>query len=268
MFANINAAAFTVIFSEIQDLDESNWYQWSKQMNMFFVGCNVPKLITGTPPVDPEQLLEYNTANTVLTAYIYFKVAPQYRYLVEDEQTATDAWAKLKAHFEKPTKGHRMATRQAFYALKQGPYMSIPAYIQALTVARARLQAFGCDVTDTEFIDVLLMNLNESFSMPRATILAQKHEPDIEAVKAMLINGSSNAVEVKPKQANHNIPINAPVPQSCPSASGSPVDEKGYRWCDTNNGSACHRCGRRGHVAACCMRDMPQSVKDWLMMHD
>jgi hypothetical protein len=55
-----------------------------------------------------------------------------------------------------------------------------------------------------------------------------------------------------------------PVKADHSSGHGS-VDNKGYRWCNPVNNQGCHRCGRTGHIAARCMYEMPQHVKDWLM---
>jgi hypothetical protein len=43
------------------------------------------------------------------------------------------------------------------------------------------------------------------------------------------------------------------------------VDDKGFRWCDTTNENGCHRCGRPNHIAARCMYNMPQGIKDHLL---
>lgn len=270
-------AASTAIFNTVQILDESNWFDWSKQMKMFFVGCGARSVTTGTPPAKPEDLAAFNEVDGLLPAFIYAKVSPHYQYLVEDEETATAAWTKLKAYFEKSTMGHRMAARRAFHTVKHDAYMSIAAYIQAVTSARAKLEAFGCTVTDTECVDVMLMNLDESFSTIRTTILAQKNEPDLKTVKAMLMDGSSNTVNIKIENSNEtalggcgyraSAHVRPSRPRlSTPNPSANPIDEKGYRWCDPNNEN-CRRCGRRGHIAINCMIDMPQPVKDWLMTH-
>ncbi|KAJ7102797.1 hypothetical protein C8R44DRAFT_808560 [Mycena epipterygia] len=42
-------------------------------------------------------------------------------------------------------------------------------------------------------------------------------------------------------------------------------DDKGYHWCDPTNENHCHRCGRSGHIAARCIHNMPQHIKDWVM---
>ncbi|KAL1658177.1 hypothetical protein GGF50DRAFT_121116 [Schizophyllum commune] len=45
-----------------------------------------------------------------------------------------------------------------------------------------------------------------------------------------------------------------------PRRTGGWVDDKGYRWCNVN-GDDCHRCGRAGHIAAFCMYNMPEAIR-------
>ena len=44
-------------------------------------------------------------------------------------------------------------------------------------------------------------------------------------------------------------------------------DNLGRRWCDPTNEDHCHRCGRRGHISARCIHDMPPDVVKWVMAH-
>ncbi|KAF8893762.1 hypothetical protein CPB85DRAFT_1330587 [Mucidula mucida] len=42
------------------------------------------------------------------------------------------------------------------------------------------------------------------------------------------------------------------------------TDSRGNRWGDMSM-DGCHRCGGMSHKAACCVKDMPQEVKDWCL---
>ena len=44
-----------------------------------------------------------------------------------------------------------------------------------------------------------------------------------------------------------------------------PRMDGGFRWCDPSNEGHYHRCGRAGHIAARCIYNMPQHVKDWVL---
>ncbi|GJJ09167.1 hypothetical protein Clacol_003389 [Clathrus columnatus] len=257
------------LLTKVADLNTANWFTWSKQMKMFFLGCNTPQVTTGTLPTDAAQLAKFNVMNALLTAHIYSKVLPEHLHIIEDETTATSAWAKLKAHFKKPTVGHRMAAWRAFYYIRHDPEQPISKYIQDVSATCAKLKTFGCTVTDTKLIDVLLMNLDESLHHIHAIILSQKEEPDLSSVKNILIGANSHSADVKmeydttllahsSRNSSHGCsPHSHESPSNNGPSSPPPVDEQGYRWCDTTNKTACHCCGCKRHKAAHCMYSMP-----------
>ncbi|KAG6808136.1 hypothetical protein H0H92_005288, partial [Tricholoma furcatifolium] len=90
--------------------------------------------------------------------------------------------------------------------------------------ARQKLEAFGVKIDDTEFKDVLLMNLDESFHAIRLNILAQSPEPDLEKVKVMLTSSTSaDSVSVKLEGAN------AARGRGTSRSTTPFTDDKGYR---------------------------------------
>jgi hypothetical protein len=280
----------TSILATIPTLSASNWYDFAKGMKMFFLGVGVDGIASGSPPSDAAELTKWQKLDRQIIAYIYAKVDPDYQYLIQDLESGAAAWKALKAHFEKSTMGHRMQARQKFYAVTHDTSKPVDFYIQALSTASRRLAAVGIKIDDTEFKDVLLMNLDSSFHPIRTTILAQKTEPTLEEVKTLLT--SSTSAEVLPLSNSSSTSESLMFTQSRKKANGSgswregnrhshdhshdhggnnsgsggsPVDEKGFRWCNPTNEGACHRCGRIGHIAARCMFNMPQEVKDWIM---
>lgn len=275
-------AAVSTILPTVPLLDDTNWFTWNKKMKMFFLGVGAVEIATGTtPPTEDKAKAEYNRLNSQLTAFIYSKISDPYQYLVEDLDTASTCWTALKGHFEKSTMGHRMASCREFYNVSHDPSLSISQYVQAVTAARAKLAAFGCKIEDTEFIDVLLMNIHKSYHHVRASILMEKTEPDLAQIKSMLA-GSANATEtisVKQEPLSPVLGFRAGAllgrtgrigGSGQVGALGNPIrpgciDSKGYTWGDVTNMSGCHRCGRSGHIAACCMYTMPDHVKDWIM---
>jgi len=272
----------TSILNAVPTLSANNWYDFAKGMKMFFLGVGVDGIASGSPPSEPAELVKWQKLDKQIIAYIYAKVDPDYHFLIQDLESGADAWKALKAHFEKSTMGHRMQARQQFYDVTHDTSKPVDFYIQALTTASRKLAAIGVKVEDTEFKDVLLMNLDPSFHSIRTTILAQKAEPTLEEVKALLTSSTSaDMPSVKPevvmfsqskgkttgsgswRERNRHGQEQDHNRSGC--GSGSPVDDKGFRWCNPANEGACHRCGRIGHIAARCMYNMPQEVKDWIM---
>jgi hypothetical protein len=290
------------LLSPIPILSSNNWYDFSKGMKMFFLGIGMDGVISGSPPSSASELAAWKKLDRQIIAYIYTKVDPDYHYLIQDLESGQDAWKALKAHFEKSTIGHRMQARQDFYSITHDPSKPITFYIQSLTAAKRKLSALGVKIEDTEFIDVLLMHLDPSFYSIRTTILVQK-DPTLEQVTTILTSStsadlpsqSSDSVLATQRIRGRGVGFTGNGGSSGPGfglgsgswrrqegrqetrqedrhgqesgfgSSGSPVDSRGFRWCNPTNEGACHRCGRGGHIAARCMFNMPQEVKDWLM---
>lgn len=252
---------------------------------MFFLGVGMDGIISGSPPSDPSELAVWRKLDRQIIAYIYSKVDPDYHYLIQDLESGQEAWKALKGHFEKSTTGYRMQAREQFYSITHDTSKPIDFYIQSLTAAKRKLSALGVKVDDTEFMDVLLMHLDPSFYPIRTTILAQK-EPTLEQVITLLTSSTSAdlpsdfvmAAQYRRNRGSVGFTGNGgssgswrkqenrqQAQEAGLGGSGSPVDSKGFRWCNPTNEGACHRCGRSGHIAARCMYSMPQEVKDWLM---
>lgn len=285
----------TSILSAVPTLSANNWYEFAKGMKMFFLGTGIDGITSSSPPTDSTELAKWTKLDRQIIAYIYAKVDPDYHYLIQDLESGAEAWKALKGHFEKSTMGHRMQARQQFYAISHDTSKPIDFYIQAIMAASRKLTAVGIKVEDTEIKDVLLMNLDTSYYPIRTTILAQKTEPTLDEVKTLLT--SSTSAEITSSFSSEKIMLSHAGRKSggnghghhhgsgswrdgnrhgqdhheskgsghALGSDGSPVDNKGFRWCNPTNEGACHRCGRTGHIAARCMYNMPQEVKDWIL---
>jgi hypothetical protein len=268
--STINSST-TTILATIPMLDATNWYDWSKGMKMFFMGAEVDGIASGSPPSDATELAAWRKLDKKITAYIYSKVHADYHYLIEDLESGAEAWKKLKAHFQKSTMGNRMQARKELYAVEHDPSRPVDFYIQAMTSAKKKLTALGCNVEDTEFKDILLMNLHTSFHPIRTNILAQSTEPTLDEMKTLLTS-STSADDYKQEpvesvllaQSRNKGPYHNHRRGNGSHTTSSQIDEQGFKWCDISNDTCCHRCGRSGHIAARCVHNMPQGVREWI----
>ncbi|KAJ7210418.1 hypothetical protein GGX14DRAFT_363326, partial [Mycena pura] len=200
--------------------------------------------------------------------------------------------------FEKSTMSRRIKARSDFYHATHDPHLPIDIYINKITASRSVLKGLGCEPGDSETTDVLLMNLHPSWSGVRTSITSNKDEQKLADVIGIL-NGSS--VDPPIKDEDQELPAGALAASNARFGSGGRrggagggnghsgggrghgggytggghgssdtggdrvSDDKGYHWCDPTNENHCHRCGRSGHIAARCIHDMPQHIKDWVM---
>jgi hypothetical protein len=252
----------TTMITTNPKLNDSNWFTWIKKMKMVFLAAGLDGIASGSAPSEKAQKDRWDKLDSLMLPHLYMAIEEDFQYLVEDEDTASAGWAKLKDHFQRSTLGARMVARKEFYDITHNPNRPISQYVQSVLAAKSKLVSLGCAITDTEVMDVLLMRLDPSYHPVRITILSQKSEPKLEDVKAILTASS----------ASHDVIIKSePVEELLAAARVdhskrvSQVDDKGLRWCDTDRDGVCHRCGRPGHIAARCMYSMPQSIKDWII---
>ena len=243
-------------------LNDSNWFTWIKKMKMVFLAAGLDGVVSGSPPSEKTQKDRWDKLDGLMLPYLYTAIEEDFQFLVEDEDTASAGWAKLKEHFQRSTLGARMVARKEFYDITHDPSRPISHYVQSVLAAKNKLTSLGCTITDTEVMDILLMRLNPSYHPVRITILSQKSEPKLEDVKAILTASSASDDVIIKSEPVEELLAAAHVDRS---KKVSQVDDRGLCWCDMDRDGVCHRCGRPGHVAARCMYNMPQSIKDWIL---
>lgn len=256
---------FLAPLATLPELTEETWAQWKKTFTMLCHAVGASYVPDKTAIPQGSEALDKE-----LNWIMYGKVAEEWRYLLEDTASALGSWKALEGQFQKSTMSTRICARRQFYGVEHDTTKPISIYIQALTSARAALKGLGIDISDTEAADVLLMNLDSSFDTIRTSILSSKDEPTLSSIKSILLGAATSATFVKtePIDLAHAVRAGQTLRyRSIPPSGGgaSRVDNKGIRWCDTSNPSSCHRCGRSGHIAARCIHDMPQGIKDWVM---
>jgi hypothetical protein len=247
--------------------------EFKPAMEMLFMGAGADYLIDATSSTSIPT--ECSKLDKQLVFYIWSRVDQEFRYLVQDaKSSALLVWTTLVSHFQKSTMPRRLAARQQLYSVVHDPSKPIDTFIHAVTAAAKVLADLGYKVEDTEIKDLLLMKLDDSYASVRTSIMTAKDEPDLDTIKALLSSASSSFTQSPPIIAGAMMSSNGPRsrPKSSFSAAGCtqpssplPPDDKGYQWCNPSNQDACHRCGRANHIAAFCIFNMPQYVKDWVM---
>ncbi|KAF5345663.1 hypothetical protein D9756_011573 [Leucocoprinus leucothites] len=281
-------AIANTIHNSVPMLDGSNWVPWSKAMKHFFSAARATSVITGSPP-DKEHATyaDWQALDEQLYAFIIAKIDYSLWYLVEDDTptpSGRSSWSKLKAHYERSTIGLRVqARRHLYHGITHDTSQPVGLFIHEVVTAAQKLKEMGCSVEDKEITDIILMGLDSSFDHVRTSLLLLDKELTLEDVKKYLNSATSiatspsftqtQAFAVSSKAKSSRSPgyghSSSGHSSSGPSSTTSPtlIDSKGFRWCNPTNEGHCHRCGREGHIAARCMYNMPQEVKDWIIVN-
>lgn len=255
---------------------------------MFFRGLGATWLLPDLGKLPESVPAGKEAMDSSILFFVWGSLADDFKYLADDKDTALDAWKAILNQFQKSNIGHRLQARQALYTISHDPSKPISHYINSVEKAVSVLRDLSVKIEDLELGDILLMNLHESYSTVRTTILTAKEEPDLATIKSILLSSSVSALTSAPTinvkqeaditqaaniaRSGHRFKPTPSLPTPIPSAplppsrsQSHPVDSKGFRWCNPVNEGHCHRCGRAGHVARLCIFDMPQHIKDWVM---
>lgn len=220
-------------------------------------------------------------------ALLYATVDESCEYLILGQSSGAAAWKKLKDTFNKSSFAARINLETKLFSPHHDHDAPIDVYIQSVLDAQIALKRMGHVIEDYLVKDSIIRNLSEVFNDVRTSILTQTIEPDLETVLAIL-RRSAPTVATSYKipghaegvvQAYYSHPDGRARGSSGGKgrSSGSGGDSKssrsanmgftsegGRRWCDPSHADHCHRCGLRGHIAATCIFDMPDEVKDWV----
>lgn len=267
--ANITASALQLL-SDAPLLDSTNWSTWQNHMERFFIAVGIEGISSGDLPSDPKDLKDWKSVDKKLSSYLWGRIGEDYRGLIDGVHSAREAWGILKGQFQSSSMANRITARMTLYGISHDPSRHISVFIQSLTAARRNLTNVGVKIDDTEFKDIMLMRLDSSFESVRLSILSSTTEPDLEKVKSMLLNkAAADETVVKIEETKIALAARDGRQRSRGSRNTGEgrIDAQGYSWCDTTTTAddTCHRCGRTGHIAARCMFNMPQHVRDWIM---
>lgn len=280
------------LLENVTKLNGENWISWISQIKKILIAIDADEVITGDEkePNDADGKKDWKRRNKKAGLVMWSCIEPQWQYLVEDEPTGTGAYTKLKTKFEASNFSRRVALRKAFYGAEHDPSLPVEVFVQSVLKARAQLVLVGVEIDDVAAKDVILMNLDSSYATVKTSLLTQPSEPTLETIRTIL-SSSSNFVdpEISPtitiksepgetalaarfnkrhessKQRNsHSSHGSSATPHRESSGGEGKKDSQGLTWCDSTNDSHCHRCGRTGHYALRCVRDMPPEIKAWL----
>lgn len=207
----------------------------------------------------------WDTKSGAAFAYIFFTVDPGFQYLIDDATSATEAWTKLKGHFQTDTFSHRVSLRTQMWRSPHDISKPVTAYIHAVTSAAAQLAAMNAKYkpSDEEIRDAVLSGLDTTFATTRAILTARRPEPTLAEI-------TSDLVEAEKQRSMPSMAEGIPADSDTQPfedllftrSSGQRTGQSRGKWGNpSRDPTACDRCGEIGHTARNCFASMPQSRK-------
>ncbi|KAL1739616.1 hypothetical protein HDZ31DRAFT_68756 [Schizophyllum fasciatum] len=226
---------------------KANWHSFAEAFIDFCTGVGADHIVADSA-LDPSKTALDNAIGYVLSGMLEKDVKDG----VPGKRGGQELYKALKAKYTASSRARRVAARKAFYQCSHDfPTQSLEQFIVEVRAKAQVLKDMGIAISDTEILDVILMNLNDAIST-----LTSSPALDVDVVKKEEYSPSpllpANAAR------GSRVPRH---PDGCQAdLTGGWVDNKGYRWCNVN-GDDCHRCGRAGHIATFCMYNMPEAIR-------
>jgi gag-polypeptide of LTR copia-type len=244
-----------------------NWRKWKSDFKALCKGdgswewvCDASKIPTGESEVKAAK-----AKLTVIAWCLTMTCDDDTRGIMDDFDTAPEMYAALRKHYEGDTPAKRMELRRSLYHIKHDTDRPILHFINTIRSITAELTAIGHAPKADEIRDIVLMNLDSSFEIIRTMLASQDQNNGadwtLDALSSKLTVFEANRIsrgEVSFESANL-----ARTHRSSGHNHHLHRSRSSDNWGNIQNlPGACQRCGRSGHEAPKCFRDMPESVKD------
>ncbi|KAL1684991.1 hypothetical protein GGG16DRAFT_106639 [Schizophyllum commune] len=147
-------------------------------------------------------------------------------------------------------------------------YKALKAMYTASTRARRLLEQF---IVEVKAKAQVLRDMGRTIEDSEILDVAQTTEPKLsDAIATLTASPAINVDIIKKEEDTYSPLVSANTARGSRAPrhpdgrqadlTGGWVDDKGYRWCNVN-GDDCHRCERAGHIAAFCMYNMPEAIR-------
>ena len=154
----------------VPKLTSKNFQEWKYAVSIVLKRADCYEALTDDEPDTKTQ--EWTNKDADALTIISLSLDPtQYTY-VRDARNGWAAWHALSTLYEKPSRANRIHLKRAFYGYIKSPSTEIQEYIDGITTLATQLRAIGVDLDDDDIIDVLLYNLDESWSNVSGSIIA------------------------------------------------------------------------------------------------
>ena len=145
---------------KIEKLNKSNYVLWKFNMLNWIRGKGWERYLTGD--VNPEEA-NFNRIDSRVKAAIGFTLDEQHLASVVHCDTSGQMWAAIVNANERNTQTSKMLAAHEYHGYKFRPGMSCSEYLAGLNIIRAKMQALGKAVDDTDAISKTLHDLPREY---------------------------------------------------------------------------------------------------------
>jgi len=261
----MSSTNLTALFTSINKFSGTNWVTFKKDIQVFFQLDGTWDVVSGDKarPSEAAAAAEWDRIDKRGYSLLYFLISPDYRSAITKHSSGSVAWKALRDEYEKDSSATRLTLRNQFYTIRHDPSQPVSFFIESIQSIARQLEAIGHAPGKNEVEDAILLRLNPSFEPIRSSLITQDTAPTILQIVAAIKQFEANQNAISASQAQ--VKVEEFENEALAAQRGGEDD---FDWGNSRGKEGvCFRCGRRGHVAAKCVADMPPGVKAKILHH-
>jgi gag-polypeptide of LTR copia-type/Zinc knuckle len=160
------------LLGKVNDLNAGNYHNWRFAISMVLRRADLWDLLTAEgDDADDERAAKKNASKMqeILTAIGLTVDESQYIY-IRDADNGYEAWKALEKVYLKNSRANRISLKRQLYGFRHAVDNPIQDYINGILELTGQLRGIGVRLDKTEIMDILIMNLHESWSSMASTL--------------------------------------------------------------------------------------------------
>lgn len=239
------------LLGSITKLDGSNYYDWIFDIEMVARRLGTWGVVKGddTKPVKEDALAEWTKKSTDALTMIGLTVAKSELVHIRGCTDAHAMWKALASVYAKSSRANRIALRQQLNSTVLGSDDTVREYVSRVSDIASQLRAVGVTLSDEDEVDVLIMNLPESWGHVASSLMIRPGELKVSEVVGVLLEEEMRRRHTDAQAAGTSVYV-ARSAGSRKGAGGGGGSGEGR--VSSTDFRTCYRCGQRGHIVANC----------------
>lgn len=221
------------LISTVPKLNGSNYREWKFAVSIVLKQASAYDAVTSTEEKGATTRAASTESAHGLTI-ISLTIDPSQYIYIESATNGREAWKALADLYEKPSRANHIHLKRSFYGYMHSPTKNIQEYISGITSLAAQLRNIGVTLEDDDIIDVLLFNLDNSWSSVTSSLVTMENLKLATLISTLQDEGKRREHKEDPE-----------------SETGYFVNTRGKRTLPTTS-IVCGNCGKPGHSHAQC----------------